>query len=777
MTLLLAQAEGLFTNAALAAGGAAAVSVPIAIHLLSRFRRQPRQWAAMRFLIEAIRRQRRRIQLEQLLLLLVRCLILLLLGMALAGPLLGGIARGLGIDTTERLVCIVLDDGLSTTATNIDGRARFDVLKEQALKFMDGVRSSDRIMLWRSGRPIELMYVEGTYDHDRVREDIERLKPRLGRSSLPEALEQINERLEKEGLPADRVVTAVFSDFAAGDAAESRNTAALATLARESKLILTRPMLEAPNVQVEMIAPDRLLVVPIAEGMDPTLGVEVTLRRFGNISREMTTPLTIALQAEDAAAPIAVVQRTPLWTPGQSDVTLKVHLTLPAREADAMFTETGRMFSIHARFDADERTDVLSADNERFTVVELRERVRVAVVGQADASSTGLTPERWLRFALSPSGIDADVDAPTFGPIEVIDVPTEALDEQRIIAMDAVVVLRPDLLDAQQFAALRAVTRRGGVVWCFAPAISTTATWLDRLSEAFALNWPAALEVESRAAPDDDSAPAPNPWRISLEQAIPEALSLLGADWAALVRPITITRRLPVDVSGRPASVWLAMDDGRPLLIASDADAGKLLLMTAAADLDWTNLPAKPLFVPLVQESLRSLLGSSGGREALTRLVSGDQPTLPLQWDGAQKLDMAEQGVSVTLRRSDEGLTPITALQQPGVYEASPYLAGRKLAVNVDAVDGDTAAMDEMMLADWFGGKNTWRWLDESNPQAMLAADISRANFGWPLLWIVLTLVLIETLLARWFSHAAAPGAPRFSLRRALGQVVGKVAG
>ncbi len=77
-----------FVTAGLAIAGLAAMAVPILIHLLSRQRRRPIQWAAMRFLMEALRKHRRRLQLQQLLLLAVRCLILALLGAALARPFL-----------------------------------------------------------------------------------------------------------------------------------------------------------------------------------------------------------------------------------------------------------------------------------------------------------------------------------------------------------------------------------------------------------------------------------------------------------------------------------------------------------------------------------------------------------------------------------------------------------------------------------------------------------------------------------------------------------------
>ena len=64
-----------FVTAGLAIAGLLAVSIPILIHLLARQRRKPVEWAAMRFLIEAFRKHRRRLQLEQIILLAVRCLI------------------------------------------------------------------------------------------------------------------------------------------------------------------------------------------------------------------------------------------------------------------------------------------------------------------------------------------------------------------------------------------------------------------------------------------------------------------------------------------------------------------------------------------------------------------------------------------------------------------------------------------------------------------------------------------------------------------------------
>jgi hypothetical protein len=60
--------------------------IPIVIYLINRQRYHRRPWAAMEFLLRAMKRHRRRLRLENLLLLLLRTLALLLFVMAMARP-------------------------------------------------------------------------------------------------------------------------------------------------------------------------------------------------------------------------------------------------------------------------------------------------------------------------------------------------------------------------------------------------------------------------------------------------------------------------------------------------------------------------------------------------------------------------------------------------------------------------------------------------------------------------------------------------------------------
>ena len=109
--------------------GLGLVALPVAIHLLNRRRFVVVRWAPMDFLLQAHRQNRKRIRLEHLLVLLLRCLAIALLVLMVARPVAtsGGLAflPGAG-ESVERV--LVLDDsgsmGFSAGRETRWGRAR-----------------------------------------------------------------------------------------------------------------------------------------------------------------------------------------------------------------------------------------------------------------------------------------------------------------------------------------------------------------------------------------------------------------------------------------------------------------------------------------------------------------------------------------------------------------------------------------------------------------------------------------------------------------------------
>src|SRR5438552_15944804 len=112
----------LFLNPANMVIGGALISSPIIIHLINRMRFRRVKWAAMEFLLKSQKRNRRRLIIEQLILLALRCLLVLLVGLLLARFIHDALAFA---QPQGSLHVVALDDTASMgDAWRADGQAR-----------------------------------------------------------------------------------------------------------------------------------------------------------------------------------------------------------------------------------------------------------------------------------------------------------------------------------------------------------------------------------------------------------------------------------------------------------------------------------------------------------------------------------------------------------------------------------------------------------------------------------------------------------------------------
>src|SRR5271166_1481021 len=139
-------------------------AIPIIIHLLNRRRFRQVEWSPMRHLKLTIRRNRRRIQIEQLLLLLVRIALPVLLFLLLARPVLNptGLEKWLvGGGRTSQIVLV--DDSLSMGYA-IGGPPAFHRAREVAGAVIGAANPQDRCTLVAASAPRTPLFheVEGT---------------------------------------------------------------------------------------------------------------------------------------------------------------------------------------------------------------------------------------------------------------------------------------------------------------------------------------------------------------------------------------------------------------------------------------------------------------------------------------------------------------------------------------------------------------------------------------------------------------------------------------
>jgi len=384
-----------FVNPALL-GGLALAIVPIIIHLLSRRRFRRIEWAAMRFLLEAERENRRRVRFEQWLLVALRCGALALLVLLLARPFVQpGLVTALlgGGGQVQRIV--VLDDSASL-AYGVGPQQEFDDLRAATLRLLSWLHqeaADDPVTFYVTSQPDRPLVTQARLTDaglDDLRARLERMSP----ANVPARPRRVLARVADELASADsqmRTDIYVLSDFqrtdwrAQGDRLESGQAgSAFEPLAE----------LDPAAVRVVLIASGagpRGNVAVIDVGLERPQTVAglpaIVSARLANYSGKVLRDLLV--QVEVDGSPLPQVPVEPI-APGQArEVSLEV--TFPEQGHRVLSVGVGSV-------------DAFPTDNTRLAVVHAKGALAVLVVnGQPDAD-----PQRdevyLLRNALAPPG-------------------------------------------------------------------------------------------------------------------------------------------------------------------------------------------------------------------------------------------------------------------------------------------------------------------------------------------------------------------------------------
>ena len=154
--------------------GAVFAAAPIIIHLLNRRQFKLVEWAPMEYLKLTLRTNRRRLQLEQWILLAIRTLLILILIFAVARPFLSGNTAAAWCGCANRV--ILIDDSLSM-GLRAGGESSFDRATEQAAALIESLGTQDNLTVVTTSsinRPMSrdaaLTQLEATDLADRVRQ-------------------------------------------------------------------------------------------------------------------------------------------------------------------------------------------------------------------------------------------------------------------------------------------------------------------------------------------------------------------------------------------------------------------------------------------------------------------------------------------------------------------------------------------------------------------------------------------------------------------------------
>ncbi|MFZ9688231.1 MAG: BatA domain-containing protein [Phycisphaerales bacterium] len=680
-----------FISPWLAVAGAAAMALPILIHLFLRRRQKPIEWAAMELLRRAVQQSQRTKRVERWILLVVRCLLLLLVGLALGRP-----ATVTAIDATQPLaLAVVLDDGAaSMVSSGTAGTTAFEASRQACI---------DAIRALPVGSVVHVFTTSGLIQHttDAVQPDravslLADLGPTYEPSRMRQAVDRADDALRRLSMPSRIIVASPFTRGA---------------IDTEAQVLPAT----AATLEVRKVDADDASTTAIVSVVQRTLGPQVA----GAITLDVTVVRPVAERGR-RSVPVTVTDaihdRTTVgeavFIEGAPRAVATVSL-----QVDPSATEHAVVASIPAdRQPADDtRAATVSTVSAKPVILLDRERLDI------DEGSSA----QWIERALEP--------IPGLG-LSHRRLDPAGLREGSLQGAASIVVCRPELLEPAGWVECTRACEAGALVLMVPPTEDTFVDWQAPCAALLG----DGVTIRREVARHDPAR------RLAPQQPSSPITQLIAAELPELVGPVMIDRSIVMEGPATTLSNVLVMDDGQPWMVMSIRQRGVAILLASPPVPSWGSIATKPLFVPLVQETIRQgevlLDAGQGVTIGAGRLTPGVTELRPVH--GAS---MGDAVLTV-----DPSGSIVGEGARPGIMQAISPLGTTLIALNVDASACDPQPNDPLRLAAWL---NQTKSPDAGGASTVSTKQASSSASVWLLAAAALVL-LAETLLGRLFSVA-----------------------
>lgn len=705
-------------------GWATLGAVPIVIHLLHKRRFRETSWAAMRFLLQATRKNARRIRIEQLLLLAIRVLILVLLVCAFARPYMAALGNFFEAEASTHRI-LVVDTSLSMAATPAE-RSRYRRGIDMAQQIVASGSQGDAWQLLQiNSLPPRAIVSTPSYRRNEIDRELRQLSQTHEVGDVAATLEDV-ERMLSELPDMTNKEVVIISDFQRenwltdSSAVRARIAKRLDGIADKSQLVLLNVgQQQTANVAVTSLSVEEALVT-----VGRPLQIRGTLRSAGRADVVQTS---VQLHVDGR-----LVETKPATLFPDTDVPVTF---------EYFFAEAGE-HEVELRTSGG---DALAVDDRRWMSLPVRERLNILLVNGRAAGRPRDEATFYLQQAFEPVTSDQPWEGIT-QPTVVRDGDLPGVDLDRY---DCVFLCDVGLITETEADLLAAYVRKGGgLVISLGERVRAESYNQTLFGDGDGL-LPARLG-DTQRSPEDDF------FLFDVSDLKHPIVNQYAGNPGTGLETTLLTRYRKVEIpEGRGVQRVINFDNGDPAILDMPFGKGHVVLITTALDDTWGVWPVQPQtsFVPIVHETARFV---SGGWWADRNLLVGQQLT--------QSVPVL--GIDLTMLTPGSDRVPLRAIEQAGSARWSfdkTSLAGiyrmelgadaarqQYFAVNADPRESRprTLTQDEIQAELLPGGdfyfQDRWqetRRVDNGSP-------VSRGGLSRWLLGAVFLLLLIEQLMA-----------------------------
>lgn len=648
--------------------GLLAASIPIILHLLNLRKLRTIEFSTISFLKELQKSKMRRIKIRQWFLLALRTLLIILVVLAFARPAIRGTIAGTIGTHAHTSAVILLDDSFSLSVSDEHGQ-RWKRAKELALHLVDLLREGDEAFLVKWSEALQMVQNSPTHDFSSLRARINHAEYSYKRTSLDEVL-RVASRLLSTSTNVNKEVY-VISDFQETAFEPDREQEEQETLFGDNVRLF---LLSVGDRLLQNEGVTSLALVSTIFEKERPIQLRATVRNFGSsaLTNSLVSVYLDGSRVMQKGADIQVGQ--------QAAVDFAV---VPRR--------TGILHGLIRLED-----DVLETDNTRYFTISVPDRIDVLLLHTSPDDS------KFIRATLEASSRESQ----TLFQLEGVtprQLPTTNLaGYDLIIAASVDGIARSDVVRIKQF-----VDTGGGFM--FFPDHDIDPTQYRELWSGI-LGLPPVSGVDGNHS---DKSSYRSFETIDFEHPIFHGVFEYDGKTS---RPKAIdSPKIYESVRYQPTPQLhnvITLSDGSPFLLAMRIGSGVVILMSVPATLEWSNLPLKGIFVPLVN---RSALFAAARSEKEEGFLVGTTATIHIPVH-----QLPEETSALTLRKPDgtehleSPLLPtfpggaatvnIDQTTMPGIYElhaGKQHL--RSIAVNVDPLESDLHSIDDDQLEEFFG--------------------------------------------------------------------------
>jgi hypothetical protein len=748
-------AAPLFLIAALAA------AIPIVLHLVNRRHAKQLPFSTLRFLKISVQKTRRRKRIHDVLLMLIRAAVLLLIAAGLARPTVTSFGALWGNAGTAAV--IVLDNSASMGMIDAD-HPRFETAAAAATQILDQLGEGDQAALLPTCGPSFPDAGRLARTQDAIRQILGQCRVSYERADLALRLEEARALLAKSEAPNKQIYvltdmqricwgglgTSVPSkppDNAAKKpaASTSDSQSPISNLKSQIPIVLVNcNRAPKPNVAVQGI--DIAAAIPVT-GLP--MKATATLLNTSTVAQQRVVELLID-GVRQSASP---------------------ELNLPplgrVKHEFAFTLNRGGLHRGEVRLVGD---DGSKYDDRRFFAIEADQGIPVAVVKARRHEIPYLDDAYYLEKALGAGRGSG-------GAIVAATLLADELTKQSLEKFKVLFCVNLPALDAQTADRLASYVVGGGrVVWICGDNVRPEA-YNAMNQQAGGQLLPTALAEVRVPSPKGDR----DSWRIGFLDKKHAALARL-VEPASLYSSVLVYKHVRMVGGDGRAWIMARLDDSEPLLVQRNVGRGLVLMLGTSVQVNWSNLPLRTIFLPLITQLTFDLADVEQTRAS----VIAGQPLVfnaVARPSSAAATDEAASGPPVaieivppgggTLRRSAPAAKPQAAVGADTFHYADTHEIGiyvlRQLgatpprqiayAVNFDPDEAEPAAIEPAELEERLGGEPL---IVAENPDD-LSATFARLREGKSLWGVFLTAVLIALVFETFLSNRFSPKQDDFS--------------